>query len=183
TTRRSVSATIRCPRRWPASCSTRRSSSRRCATGPAPTRGVPAGRGVGGGGRGGGGGAGRAVERSRLGARGSLRRVGRGRRLVRRRARRAEAAAVGDRLPEHAPGRRRAGARGADTGMSERVVGIDLGTTNSLVAVLDDAGPPVLPDPDTGVRLLKSAVAFLPGNEVRVGEAARALGGERAFDP
>jgi molecular chaperone DnaK len=66
--------------------------------------------------------------------------------------------------------------------MSERVVGIDLGTTNSLVAVLDDAGPRVLPDPDTGVRLLKSAVVFLPGNEVRVGEAARALAAERPFD-
>jgi Fe-S protein assembly chaperone HscA len=66
--------------------------------------------------------------------------------------------------------------------MTERVVGIDLGTTNSLVAVLDDAGPRVLSDPDTGARLLSSAVAFLPGDDVRVGEAARALAAERPFD-
>jgi len=66
--------------------------------------------------------------------------------------------------------------------MSDRVVGIDLGTTNSLVAVLDDAGPRVLPDPETGARLLRSAVAFLPGDEVRVGEAACALAAERPFD-
>jgi molecular chaperone DnaK len=66
--------------------------------------------------------------------------------------------------------------------MTERIVGIDLGTTNSLVAVLDDAGPRVLPDPETGARLLPSAVAFLPGDEVRVGEAARALAAERPFD-
>jgi molecular chaperone DnaK len=67
--------------------------------------------------------------------------------------------------------------------MTERVVGIDLGTTNSLVAVLDSDGPSVLPDPETGARLLPSAVAFLPvGGEVRVGEAARALAAERPFD-
>ena len=66
--------------------------------------------------------------------------------------------------------------------MMDRVVGIDLGTTNSLVAVLDDDGPRVLPDPETGARLLPSAVAFLPGDEVRVGEAARALAAERPFD-
>jgi Fe-S protein assembly chaperone HscA len=66
--------------------------------------------------------------------------------------------------------------------MTERIVGIDLGTTNSLVAVLDEGGPRVLPDPDTGARLLPSAVAFLPGDEVRVGEAARALAAERPFD-
>jgi len=28
-----------------------------------------------------------------------------------------------------------------------RIVGIDLGTTNSLVAVLEDGGPRVLPSP------------------------------------
>ena len=63
-----------------------------------------------------------------------------------------------------------------------RVVGIDLGTTNSLVAVLDEGGPRVLPDPETGARLLPSAVAFLPGDEVSVGAAARALAAERPFD-
>jgi Fe-S protein assembly chaperone HscA len=55
-----------------------------------------------------------------------------------------------------------------------RVVGIDLGTTNSLVAVLGDEGPRVLPDPDSGERLLPSAVSFLPSGDVLVGHAARA---------
>jgi Fe-S protein assembly chaperone HscA len=66
--------------------------------------------------------------------------------------------------------------------MTDHVVGIDLGTTNSLVAVLGEDGPRVLADPDTGARLLPSAVAFLPGGEVRVGAAARALASERPFD-
>jgi Fe-S protein assembly chaperone HscA len=63
-----------------------------------------------------------------------------------------------------------------------RVVGIDLGTTNSLVAVLEESGPRVLPDPATGAVLLPSAVSFLPGGEVVVGGAARALAAERPFD-
>jgi molecular chaperone DnaK len=62
------------------------------------------------------------------------------------------------------------------------IIGIDLGTTNSLVAVLEEARPRVLPDPETGERLLPSAVAFLPGGEVRVGRAARELVSERPFD-
>src|SRR5262245_34559677 len=66
--------------------------------------------------------------------------------------------------------------------MTDHVVGIDLGTTNSLVAVLESDGPRVLPNPETGAHLLPSAVAFLPGDEVRVGEAARALATERPFD-
>jgi len=63
-----------------------------------------------------------------------------------------------------------------------RIVGIDLGTTNSLVAVLEDDGPRVLPNPETGEHLLPSVVAFLPDGEVRVGNAARALKGERPLD-
>jgi Fe-S protein assembly chaperone HscA len=63
-----------------------------------------------------------------------------------------------------------------------RIVGIDLGTTNSLVAVLEEGGPRVLPDPATGAHLLPSAVAFLPGGEVIVGERARRLAGERPFE-
>ena len=64
----------------------------------------------------------------------------------------------------------------------EHVVGIDLGTTNSLVAVLEPGGPRVLADPDTGRRLLPSAVSFLPGGEVVVGTRARELAAERPFD-
>jgi Fe-S protein assembly chaperone HscA len=63
-----------------------------------------------------------------------------------------------------------------------RIIGIDLGTTNSLVAVLEDAGPRVLPDPETGALLLPSAVAFLPDGAVVVGERARALAAERPLD-
>ena len=63
-----------------------------------------------------------------------------------------------------------------------RIIGIDLGTTNSLVAVLEEGGPRVLPDPETGARLLPSAVAFLPDGEVVVGQRARELVVERPFD-
>ncbi len=63
-----------------------------------------------------------------------------------------------------------------------QVVGIDLGTTNSLVAVLGDDGPRVLPDPVTGARLLPSAVAFLPDGQVVVGRQARELAGAQPFD-
>ena len=53
-----------------------------------------------------------------------------------------------------------------------RIVGIDLGTTNSLVAYVDGAGVPrVIPD-TAGRRLLPSIVAYTPAGVV-VGEAAR----------
>jgi molecular chaperone DnaK len=52
-----------------------------------------------------------------------------------------------------------------------RIVGIDLGTTNSLVAYLDGGVPKVIPDPE-GHALLPSVVAFTPDGVV-VGEAAR----------
>jgi molecular chaperone DnaK len=55
----------------------------------------------------------------------------------------------------------------------ERIIGIDLGTTNSLVAVLEDDGPRVLADPTSGEALLPSAVAFLPDGEIVVGRRAR----------
>src|SRR5512144_2649420 len=52
-----------------------------------------------------------------------------------------------------------------------RIVGIDLGTTNSLVAYLDSGVPKVIPDSE-GRALLPSVVAFTPDGVV-VGEAAR----------
>ncbi|HEX9821967.1 MAG TPA: molecular chaperone DnaK [Methylomirabilota bacterium] len=54
-----------------------------------------------------------------------------------------------------------------------RIVGIDLGTTNSLVAYVDDRTglPVVIPDAQ-GRRLLPSVVAFTPDG-ILVGEAAR----------
>jgi Fe-S protein assembly chaperone HscA len=51
------------------------------------------------------------------------------------------------------------------------IVGIDLGTTNSLVAYLDAGVPKVIPDSE-GRALLPSVVAFTPDGVV-VGEAAR----------
>jgi molecular chaperone DnaK len=52
-----------------------------------------------------------------------------------------------------------------------RIVGIDLGTTNSLVAHVQDGIPRVIPDAE-GRTLLPSIVAWTP-NGVVVGEAAR----------
>ena len=54
-----------------------------------------------------------------------------------------------------------------------RIVGIDLGTTNSLVAYVDDRTglPVVIPDQE-GRRLLPSIVSFTPAG-ILVGEAAR----------
>jgi chaperone protein DnaK len=57
--------------------------------------------------------------------------------------------------------------------MSERIVGIDLGTTNSLVAYVDERTglPRVIPDAE-GHNLLPSIVSFMAAG-VLVGEAAR----------
>jgi Fe-S protein assembly chaperone HscA len=63
-----------------------------------------------------------------------------------------------------------------------RIIGIDLGTTNSLVAVLEEDGTRVLPDPETGERLLPSAVTFGVGGEVIVGRRARELAVTRPLD-
>src|SRR5437870_2012891 len=59
---------------------------------------------------------------------------------------------------------------------------MDLGTPNSLVAVLEEDGPRVLAEPETGARLLPSAVAFLPGGDVVVGRRARELAPDHPFD-
>ena len=61
-----------------------------------------------------------------------------------------------------------------DFGAEERVVGIDLGTTNSLIAFLDLTGPKIIPGPDGG-RLVPSVVSINATGEVVVGEAAREL--------
>jgi molecular chaperone DnaK len=52
------------------------------------------------------------------------------------------------------------------------IFGIDLGTTNSLIAVMEDGGPRVLADPKTGNSLLPSVVALLPDGTVEVGAKA-----------
>ncbi|HEU5059046.1 MAG TPA: Hsp70 family protein, partial [Kofleriaceae bacterium] len=62
-----------------------------------------------------------------------------------------------------------------------RAVGIDLGTTNSLVAVVEDGQPVVLKGED-GAGLLPSVVAYLADGSVVVGAAARAAAAERPRD-
>ncbi|MEO0770353.1 MAG: Hsp70 family protein, partial [Cyanobacteria bacterium J06649_4] len=52
-----------------------------------------------------------------------------------------------------------------------KVVGIDLGTTNSLVAALDDGQPWVIPDED-GESLLPSYVGISELGQLLVGQAA-----------
>src|ERR1700756_2202399 len=55
---------------------------------------------------------------------------------------------------------------------NERVVGIDLGTTNSLVAYMEGDRPVVIPGED-GSNLVPSVVALDPQGQIIVGNAAR----------
>jgi Fe-S protein assembly chaperone HscA len=55
----------------------------------------------------------------------------------------------------------------------ERIVGIDLGTTNSLIAFMDGEAPRIIPDPHTGEPLLPSIVSFLEDGSVIVGHQAK----------
>jgi molecular chaperone DnaK len=57
----------------------------------------------------------------------------------------------------------------------ERIVGIDLGTTNSLVAYLDGETPRVIADPASGRVIVPSVVAFPADGAPVVGDEARAL--------
>src|SRR5213080_4672758 len=54
----------------------------------------------------------------------------------------------------------------------EKIIGIDLGTTNSVVAVMEGKEAKVIPNQD-GNRLTPSVVAFTEKGEVLVGEPAR----------
>src|SRR5438067_3712153 len=55
---------------------------------------------------------------------------------------------------------------------NEKVVGIDLGTTNSLVAWMNLTHPEVIPGED-GDRLVPSVVSLSPEGNIIVGNAAR----------
>src|SRR5512135_2341444 len=56
--------------------------------------------------------------------------------------------------------------------MTDRIVGIDLGTTNSLVAYMEGEAPAVIPGED-GSNLVPSIVALDPRGNVVVGNPAR----------
>ena len=55
---------------------------------------------------------------------------------------------------------------------SKKIVGIDLGTTNSVVAVLEGANPNVIPNAEGG-RTTPSVVAYTPNGEALVGQLAK----------
>src|SRR5277367_5068143 len=55
---------------------------------------------------------------------------------------------------------------------ADRVVGIDLGTTNSLIAWMNLGRPEVIEGED-GEKLVPSVVSLLPGGEVIAGNSAR----------
>jgi molecular chaperone DnaK len=61
-----------------------------------------------------------------------------------------------------------------DFGVPDHIVGIDLGTTNSLVAFMDFTGPRIVPGAD-GDKLVPSVVSIQPNGEVVVGNPAREL--------
>ncbi len=54
----------------------------------------------------------------------------------------------------------------------EKIIGIDLGTTNSVVAVMEGKDAKVIPNPD-GYRLTPSVAAFADSGETLVGETAK----------
>jgi molecular chaperone DnaK len=58
---------------------------------------------------------------------------------------------------------------------SKKVIGIDLGTTNSVVSVLEGANPNVIPNAE-GNRTTPSIVAYTPNGEILVGQLAKRQG-------
>src|ERR1700691_2641859 len=58
---------------------------------------------------------------------------------------------------------------------SAKIFGIDLGTTNSLIAVMEGDSARVIADPKTGATMLPSVVAIAPDGKVFVGDEAIAV--------
>src|SRR5207344_2903557 len=56
--------------------------------------------------------------------------------------------------------------------MADKVIGIDLGTTNSVVAVMEGGDPIVIPNAE-GNRTTPSEVAFTKNSERLVGQTAK----------
>src|SRR5688500_14678201 len=56
--------------------------------------------------------------------------------------------------------------------MASKIIGIDLGTTNSVVAVMEGGDPTVIPNAEGG-RTTPSVVAFTKNGERLVGQTAK----------
>src|SRR4051794_30167116 len=61
---------------------------------------------------------------------------------------------------------------GSGTNMASKIIGIDLGTTNSVVAVMEGGDPVVIPNAEGG-RTTPSVVAFTKDGERLVGQVAK----------
>ena len=59
--------------------------------------------------------------------------------------------------------------------MAKKIIGIDLGTTNSVVSVLEGANPNVIPNAE-GNRTTPSVIAYTPNGEILVGQLAERQG-------
>src|SRR5215467_11796406 len=64
------------------------------------------------------------------------------------------------------------GSKGSLNHRMPKIVGIDLGTTNSLVAIVEDGIPRVIPGPD-GNRLVPSVIYFDEAGQVLIGNGAK----------
>ena len=56
--------------------------------------------------------------------------------------------------------------------MANKIIGIDLGTTNSVVSVLEGGEPTVIPNSEGG-RTTPSVVGFTKSGEILVGATAK----------